>query len=111
MLKMLMFTLILLPTNIRADESHEQEVHNVAHFGASFAINQFSYAFYTKAFRMDKNTALGFSIFTTLLVGFTYKYMEAMSTTTPGIPGLGQSMLWNGIGVAGSVFTIKIGDF
>lgn len=61
---------------------------------------------------MDKKNALLFSIFTTAVIGFTYKYLEMMSAKGDSFtPDFGRSMLWNGFGVVSSVVVIEIGDW
>lgn len=95
------------------DEAHENVVHAAAHFGTSFAINQFFYAANQRVLRMDKPHALGFAIFTTLVVGFTYKYLEVMSQP-PGSnvgPDIVRALVWNSAGVLGSCVVIELGNW
>ncbi len=86
---------------------HEQSVHDSAHFGASFAINTFSYAVFKQGFQMPRGVALVFSTFTTTFVGITYKMLEPAR----GDAGIPRALLFNGLGTIGSVITINIGDF
>lgn len=96
-----------------ADESHENLVHATAHFGASFAINQTLYTVNRQILQMDKPNALIFSVFTTLAIGFTYKYMEVMSTPlgTDVTQDMARAMIWNVAGVLGSSFVIELGSW
>lgn len=108
--KLSILTLFLFCINSYAEDNNEQFVHDTAHFGASYAINMFSYGLFRKAFKMDQTNALIFSAFTTLAIGFTYKYMEGMeSGQMPA--NLGRAMLLNTAGVGGAVFTVKAFDF
>lgn len=110
-LQLLILSLLVVVRPAKADESHENVVHATAHFGASYALNHLFYTINRKGFQMDKGNALVFSIFTTLAIGFTYKYMEAMSQpvgTNVG-PDMLRAMVWNSAGIVGSTFVIELG--
>jgi EamA domain-containing membrane protein RarD len=109
MKRLLIIGLLFTSLASTADTNHEDLVHFSAHFGMSYAISMFTYGVMRKGLGISVNESLGFSIFTTLVVGLTYKYMEAM--TTGSFAGMGTSMLYNATGVAASYITIKMFEF
>lgn len=105
-MKLFIIMSLLLTSLVSADPEHEQHVHDVAHIGASYMVNTVFYGVYAKGFGMPQGIAIGFSVGATVLTGLTYLYM-----TNASDGHIGHSMLFNGIGLAGSVITIKTFDF
>lgn len=80
----------------------EADVHFAAHFGLSYAITMIGYGIAEKGFEMKPVPAFIFAAGLSLLVGFTYKYMEAVQNNG-SCPSMGRAMLQNtaGVGAAG----------
>ena len=72
--------------------------HFTEHFLASAAIFSGIYIGMHDGLGADKTTSFVFGAFTSLLIGFTYKYTEQMGQTAP--VDFGKPMLYNAIGVA-----------
>lgn len=102
---------LLFSTPAKAEDPHEELVHFSAHAGLSYIGTTFLFGFMHKAIGLEVNDSLEFSIFTTLLLGLVYKDLEAISNRSQGIPELGTSMLYNGIGCGAAMFTIKAFQF
>ncbi len=100
-----------LPVRAESSDPHEELVHFAAHVGTSYMISTMLFGFTHKAIGLTQNDSLEFSIFTTLVLGLVYKDMEAINNRSQGIPGLGKSMLYNCIGVTGTIFTVKAFEF
>lgn len=73
--------------------------HFMKHFITSSVIYTGLYLFTNKKLRCFKMDSFIFSAFTTLLIGFTYKYVQGLEEGYVP-PNLGKAMLFNGIGVA-----------
>lgn len=96
---------LLVPITCNGDEA---DAHFAAHFGASYAINMFTYGVAKRAFKMDSTAAFIFSSVATLTLGVLYK----LSEPPPGVPGQFQkAMLQNGAGVLGAGATIAVFQF
>ena len=80
------------------------ETDKVAHFGVSYALQTGMYGLSKKALRLDKDEALIFSIFATMLVTTAAEYM-------PGNQFDGKDILANGLGVTAASATILMFDF
>jgi hypothetical protein len=80
------------------------ETDKVAHFGVSYALQTGMYGLSKKAFRLEKNEALLFSIFATMLVTTAAEYM-------PGQKFDKRDILANGLGVGAASATILMFDF
>ena len=93
---------LALFVSIRADaegflSNGTQREHFAYHFVASGAIYTGSYLFVHDVLGCTKTDSVIFSAFTTLLIGFTYKYMEQMHQTSN--VDFGRPMIYNSIGV------------
>lgn len=112
-MRMLKLFLLLVLVGFSAPKkalADEAGAHFMAHFGGSYMINTISYGFYRRAFRMDATSAMIASSCTTLLIGFTYKYMQAMEEGQ--MPAnTGKAMLQNLGGVAASNVSIFMFKF
>lgn len=94
----------LLTTTVEAkSKDNEKFVHAVAHISASYAINTFSYGFCHNVLRMPKLDSIVVSTVFTLLVGASYKIIEAEGTIPRDFK---RSMTYNAIGTAAGVGTI-----
>jgi hypothetical protein len=71
--------------------------HFAKHFVASGVLYTGSYLFMHDVLGCTKTDSFIFGAFTTLLIGFTYKYMEQMNQTSN--VSFGKPMIYNGIGV------------
>lgn len=96
---------LLLPSNLKAENSHEQTVHDVAHFGMGYALTMFGTGFYEKVFRMDKTTAFIFGAGLSTMILLFYKESEG-----PGVQ-IGRSLLYHETGVVGAGLTFKMFSF
>jgi len=90
-----------------AESAHDETVHFAAHAGTSYIINEVVYGIMHKGLGADRATSLWFSVPTTLALGLTYKMMEMNASNSD----IGKSMIYNGIGVLGSVVIIHGFDF
>lgn len=100
---LILLTLLLASLNVLGDDSL---LHPAAHIGMSYALTTFGYGLSKKALRCKDNDALILAGFTTLVIGLSYKYMGNANSAS-----ILKAMGYNAIGVAGSVFTIKVFDF
>lgn len=93
---------VLLGTACETARADEADVHFAAHFGLSYAITMIGYGIAEKGFQMKPVPAFIFAAGLSLLVGFTYKYMEAVQNNG-SCPSMGRAMLQNtaGVGAAG----------
>lgn len=80
------------------------ERDKAAHFGASYALQTWTYGFSRKAFRLNKTEALIFSVFTSLIVTTAVEYMPGQTFDVGDIKA-------NALGIGASVLTIKMFDF
>lgn len=83
--------------------------HFAAHFGISYMLNTFSYGVCRKALGLTQKDSFIFSAFTTLAIGFTFKYLEVMNGGNTS--SWGSSMLQNAAGVGASIGTMYIFKF
>ena len=92
----------------KADDS--QAVHDSAHLGISYLANDLLYRFAHNGLGIDNTESLIFAGSLTMFGGFLYKNVECINLpASKGLPGLGRSMLFDGIGVGLNV-TIHLGD-
>jgi len=82
------------------------ETDKVAHFGVSYALQTGMYGLSKKAFRLKKDEALVFSIFTTVLVTTAAEYMGGPNSKVDG-----KDILANGLGIGAASATILMFDF
>lgn len=99
-MKQLLFTsLVLLGVTLlsqaRGESDHETFVHDAAHFGVSFVLNDFTYGFMNSGMGLDPNGSAIFAGFTTELIGISYKYLEPGSTG----PQVLRAMEYNTLGI------------
>lgn len=99
---------ILLPART-AKADHEDDVHAIAHIGASFTIELITYGISHKALKLSRPASLIVATATTLLVGFAYKYSETHSASFNR--EMSKSMFRNGIGVGLGIASIELFSF
>lgn len=102
----LMLSCIANADQYLVDASHDSTVHATAHIGTSYIINTFVYGVMYKGLKCDRTDSIFFALFTTLVIGATYKLLE-----NPDSSAFGTSMLYNGIGAAASIGTILMFRF
>lgn len=101
--------LVLLLSLLSAPLFADQTTHDVAHFGASFAIETFTYGIVKKSLKLSETESFAISVFTTFLIGFTYKYVEQMNQINN--VNFDRPMFFNAVGIGSAVLTIKMFDF
>ena len=89
--------------------THDDLVHFSAHFGMSYSINTITYGVCSNVFKMNKNSAILTANVITLLIGVSYKLLEAQTTGLPS--NFAKSMAQNALGVGVSNLTIISFDF
>jgi len=109
-MKRLILILALL-TNLCLADDHEDLVHFSAHFGMSYAINTVVYGSlrslsYNAGKSEDANLRLEEMVFSaafTLMVGYTYKYIEGANTSDTLT-----AMKYNSIGVGAAALSFEM---
>ena len=104
-MRLLTIALILagLSTPAKADTD------SATHFGVSYALQTTFYGFNRRALRLERVPALGFAAFTTLAIGFTKEYLDALERGDERIDG--RDMLYNMLGMGASIGTCLIFEF
>lgn len=95
-MKLSLIILLTFYTTITHAESNEV-IHFAEHFTSSAALYTAFYSTMHYGLGVSRTDSFIFSAFSTLLIGFTYKYIEQMNQ--PSNVNFGKPMLYNTIGV------------